>query len=329
MTAPPTPASVAAVLLIHRSQDLAPLRLAVASALENGIPAPALIIVDNASGLDATLEREFPGSVVMHAGSNRGFAGGNNLGVRRALGSGAEFILLLNNDATLAPGCLPALLEAMHRHPDAGAIQPLIYRPGEPAALDSAGQQPVAKGGAYDLEEPPPEGGPDVEIFGPCAAVALYRASVLERTGGFDETFFIIHEDTDLSMRMRLEGYRSVLATAAEARHARGVSGAGGHRNPLPRYYAGRNALVLLLRYWPLRYLLFYLPFHLVRYARVLAAAVECRLSIRAVHTMMLHALRERSRYAATGLLPNIHARWLRAGCYRSLFLRPMQKEVP
>ena len=86
-----------------------------------------VIVVDNGSR-DGTVEALAGRKSVRCIASpvNLGFAGGNNLGLRRARG---EFTLLLNSDAQLEPGALRTLVEEARRHPEAGAIGPRVRYP--------------------------------------------------------------------------------------------------------------------------------------------------------------------------------------------------------
>src|SRR6188508_453817 len=76
------------------------------------------VVVDDGSA-DAIAER-FPDVELIRAGVNLGFAGGNNAGIRRALDRGADWVLLVNNDATVEPGIIEALAAAAESRPDAG-----------------------------------------------------------------------------------------------------------------------------------------------------------------------------------------------------------------
>src|SRR5215211_5418977 len=82
------------------------------------------ICVDNGStdGSAQEVERRFPEVELIHTGANLGFAGGNNVGIRRALERGASWVLLLNNDAVAEPGLLEALERAARARPDGGLL---------------------------------------------------------------------------------------------------------------------------------------------------------------------------------------------------------------
>ena len=82
------------------------------------------ICVDNGStdGSDLAVEERFPDVELIRTGANLGFAGGNNVGIRRALERGADWMLLLNNDAVAEPGLPEALERAAEVRPDAGLL---------------------------------------------------------------------------------------------------------------------------------------------------------------------------------------------------------------
>src|SRR5262249_11298650 len=95
----------------------------VVAALESldGIPT---ICIDNDStdGSDDVVEERFPQVDLVRTGANLGFAAGNNRGIERALERGAEWVLLINNDAIAEPGLIDALAAAAHARPDAGML---------------------------------------------------------------------------------------------------------------------------------------------------------------------------------------------------------------
>src|SRR5512133_2293307 len=80
-----------------------------------------VIAVDNASadGTPALVRERFPWVTVIEAGSNLGFAGGNGLGVRRALEGGAEWVFLLNPDTDVDPGFLEEAIAVAEADPRA------------------------------------------------------------------------------------------------------------------------------------------------------------------------------------------------------------------
>ncbi|MDI6821523.1 MAG: hypothetical protein QMD66_01395 [Actinomycetota bacterium] len=93
-----------------------------------------------------------------------------------------------------------------------------------------------------------------VEVFGVCAAAALYRSKALKEVGLFDKSFFTILEDVDLSWRIRLSGYKALLVPTAKVFHKRGISGRKQNSKRLAMlktYYGSKNRVCLVLKYYP------------------------------------------------------------------------------
>jgi hypothetical protein len=213
-------------------------------------------VVDNGSA-DGTLEAvrpRFPWAEAIRNETNLGFAGGNNVGIRRALKEGFRYLLLLNNDTAVRPGALAALTAELDGHPEAGSVQPVLLSY-DGKRIDSLGIRVSFRPGAVDAGAGAPvstaAAAPE-EIFGPCAAAACYRASAIEKAGLLDEGLFAILEDVDLAFRLRLHGYGSRLVRSASVMHKRGISGKkapGDFRRALVL----RNLQILMWRYWPAR----------------------------------------------------------------------------
>ena len=111
-------------------------------------------------------------------------------------------------------------------------------------------------------------------IFSACGGAALYRKSILEEIGTFDENFFAYFEDVDLSWRANNAGYKCVLCPTAKCYHICGASTGAVKYNAFKSQQSGRNSillplkneplLMLILNFLPLAlgYLLKYYKFH-------------------------------------------------------------------
>lgn len=189
---------------------------------------------------------------------NLGFAGGNNLGVRLAIGRGADHVWLLNSDTAVTREALSSLVRTAGATERVGAVQSLLLRWGSLRMIDSSGQKMTAEGVRNDTSRPPREAdsGRGVPIFGACAASALYDVAALRDAGLFDEEFFVICEDVDLSFRLRLSGREIVLSPKSVVFHKGGITTASFRDDPVKFHYGYRNELVVALRYLSWRLLL-------------------------------------------------------------------------
>src|SRR2546427_12210458 len=100
----------------------------------------AILVVDNGShdGSVAAIRARYPDLQIIALPENRGYAGGNNAGMRAALEAGAEAVLLLNNDTRVAPDFLPPLVDAMNSSPTSAAVASAVIRLDRPDMHDVA-----------------------------------------------------------------------------------------------------------------------------------------------------------------------------------------------
>jgi GT2 family glycosyltransferase len=222
-----------------------------------------IIMVDNASSDDsiAFIRRNFPPVVIIAETENRGFAGGTNAGIRQARG---QFIVTLNNDTIVSPDFVEEIIKPMVNDPSVGVCGSKMVLPDgrinstaicisrSCAAWDRGMGEPDS--GQYDLTE---------EVFGACAGAALYRKSMLDEIGLFDEDFFLYMEDVDLAYRVHLAGWKCIYEPKARVVHIHG--GTAGFKSDLSTYYGNRNIIWTVYKNWPARTILLCLPWLLVR----------------------------------------------------------------
>ncbi len=216
------------------------------------------VVVDNASS-DASLNiletSRLPVRVIRNA-ANLGFSAAVNAGIRQSC---AELIVLLNNDTRADPGWLEALVAGLDEYPEAsfGASRMLLYEP--PHAVDSAGDRYslwLGTGENIGAGDPGEAHDRPAWVFGACAGAAIYRRSLFDDIGLFDEEFFLIFEDVDIDLRAQVAGHSCLYIAGAIVYHKRGASTdlacvettARAWRNMI--WVAGRSLPALLLLVW-------------------------------------------------------------------------------
>src|SRR5581483_5508218 len=189
------------------------------------------ICVDNGSsdGSADEVARRFPGVELIRTGANLGYAGGNNAGIRRALERGADWVLLLNQDAVAEPGLAAALERAAAERPDAGILAcKVLFEDGRTVMYAGASFNPSlgysGRRAGYGRADVYRERRDVDRADG--AAMALSRP-LLDRVGLLDEELFLYVEDVDLSLRARDAGFAVVFVPDAVVRH-RGSASTGG-----------------------------------------------------------------------------------------------------
>jgi GT2 family glycosyltransferase len=212
------------------------------------------ICVDNGStdGSDDEVERRFPQVELLRTGSNLGYSGGNNVGLRRAIERGADWVLLLNNDAVAEPGIDAALTRAAEQRPDAGILAcKVLFEDGETVqyagasfnALLGYSGRPVGYGKRDEFDELREVDRADG------AAMAVSVAAMGD--GQLAEELFAYVEDVELSLRLRRRGFPVVFVPDAVVRH-KGSAATGGSASTHNLYYDTRNSIVVMERHAPL-----------------------------------------------------------------------------
>lgn len=219
-----------------------------------------LVVVDNAStdGSKEMVRDRFPEVRLIENSSNLGFAAANNVGIRK---SSAPFVATLNNDTEARHDWLEQIVAPALSDPSVGMVASKMVFANRPGVINSAGIALDRAGIAWDRLGGKPDSGSESvqqEVFGPCAGAALYRRSMLEEIGLFDEDFFAYLEDVDLAWRARLAGWRCLYAPDAVVSHVHSATGVEG--SPFKSYHLGRNKLWCIAKNYPSPQLYLSLP---------------------------------------------------------------------
>ena len=210
-------------------------------------PNKHIIVVDNDSTDDSVvrIRANFPEVVILQTGKNLGFTGGNNVGIRHAVESGADYVYLINNDTTVEPDALEKLVAAAEANPQAGLLAPVIHDFAAPRAIWFAGSVLDLRRGAawHDNARQPTRAETPYEVPWATGCAMLLAAPLLHQLGGFDDRYYLSWEDVDLSLRVRDAGRSVLVVPDARIYHKGGQSGK--KLNSIYSYYTVRNSLLL------------------------------------------------------------------------------------
>jgi GT2 family glycosyltransferase len=223
----------------------------------------SIILVDNGSqdGSVDFVKTKYPEINVIALSQNLGFATANNL----ALGTiQTDYVALLNNDAVPDTMWLNNLVTALETHPEAGFVASKMLFYHQPDVIDRAGDS-YTKAGTALLRGRGIKANKFIDIdwvFGACAGAALYRMSMLNDIGLFNENFFLLYEDVDLSFRAQLKGYKCLFVPEAIVYHKGSHSIV--HDSPMSIYYSHRNLEWVYIQNMPARLIPRTIFFHMI-----------------------------------------------------------------
>ena len=216
------------------------------------------ILVDNGSedGTPDAAAVAFPEIEVLRNERNLGFAAGNNVGIRRALTAGADYVALLNDDTVVDPGYLEALVSAAGGDPRAGFLSSTILSHERRDEVWFAGASlSLLTGrsrhlGAGRLER---EISPEIrETDRPCTCSMLVSRRLLEEVGLMEERLFLYAEELDWALRARKMGFHALVVPSSRVWHRLSTS-TGCAPSGDAHYYSVRNTLSVLAWHAPLR----------------------------------------------------------------------------
>jgi GT2 family glycosyltransferase len=209
-----------------------------------------VIVVDNASKEDPgpVLKAAYPAVKLIKSISNKGFAGGNNLGLEAAAG---EYIFLVNNDTEFTDGLIEGLLETFRLHPDAGMVSPKFHYYFHPGVIEYAGYQSVdvftGRNAMIGCKET------DKGQYDQVAATnyahgggMMTTAAVLREVGPMPEVYFLYYEEFDWCEQFKRKGYKIYYQYKSLIYHKESMT--TGKHSPLKTYYLTRNRILFMRR---------------------------------------------------------------------------------
>lgn len=221
-----------------------------------------IILVDNAS-IDSSIEifksylEKNNENIEYHLianNSNLGFSKAVNQGIELAVSLGSEYVCLLNNDVKIDFNFFNRLFNAINNDKEIFSVSSKMLQYDSPDLIDDAGDEYTLLGwtkkSGDGLDKSITRYSKPREIFSSCAGAALYRTSILNEIGYFDENFFAYMEDVDIGYRARIFGYKNVYSPDAIVYHI-GSGSSGSKYNEFKIPLAARNNIWVIYKNMP------------------------------------------------------------------------------
>lgn len=234
---------------------------------EKSVPSFDVLVVDNGSTdgsrefLEKYTSRHFPFRCI-YLEQNTGFDNAVNLGIQ---GTKAPYVILLNNDTEVKTGFIKKLYDAIVSNEKIFSVSSKMLMWDNPELIDDAGDRYTVLGWAFSRGKGKKSGAynKSAEIFSACAGAAIYRRSVFDEIGLFDEEHFAYLEDVDIGYRARLFGYHNVYEPGAEVLHY-GSASTGSRYNEKKTVLAASNSVYIIWKNMPFLQLVWNMPFLLI-----------------------------------------------------------------
>ncbi len=200
-----------------------------------------VMVIDNSStdGSADYIRKNYPEFVLIENQENIGFAAAVNQGIKA---SNSKYVFLLNNDVELEGESISSLLKCIKKDENIFAVSSKMIQHNDPTKMDDAGDEYTIFGWTRRVGYGKSPNGytKEREIFSACAGAAVYRRSIFEEIGYFDENFFAYMEDVDISYRARINGYKCFYCPVAVVYHVGSLT-SGSRYNEFKIRLAARN----------------------------------------------------------------------------------------
>lgn len=238
-----------------------------------------IYLVDNASSLKSRtyLRGCYPEAKILERGDGN-YCAANNLGFVEAIKDGCEYLVALNMDTEMKPDWLSKLVLALEENLEVGIAQskillyPQTEAERENPKINTLGNRLNFLGfgftSAYREADREISAYPEIKGYA-SGCCLIIRKEVFDSVGGWDEGYYMYHDDIELSLKVRLAGYKIILAPQSVVFHKYEFK-----RSVRMLYYMERNRYLLTLGFYPLRLLIFLAPAFIIMSLGMLAFAL-------------------------------------------------------
>lgn len=229
-----------------------------------------ILLVDNGSTDDSVecFRKQYPEIEIIENKKNLGFPEGNNVGIRKAINKGTDYVLLLNNDTTVDKNFLTELVNVAESAEEIGVVGPKIYYYREPQIIQTTGVSiDYYTGRTIQINNLKRDEEIDIfndnslldvdYVYGACF---LIKRKVIEEVGLLDPIYFLYGEETDWCIRIRKSGYSILCVLKSKIWHKSMASSS--KVNKFSIYYPARNRVILMRKYASISQYISFLMFY-------------------------------------------------------------------
>lgn len=218
-----------------------------------------IIVVNNSSkdGLEDEIKK-LSEVIFIQNKENLGFTGGNNIGIKYALISGADYIFILNPDTEITKSCISTLVNNINEGLPAGRqgdiLGPKIYFYKSHKIWYAGGilDKLNVIGKHRGVDEIDKAQYNSIEETDYVSGAALFtKKEVFDKIGFFDENYFLYYEDSDFCMRAKKAGFKILYIPEALVYHKNARS--TGLGSPLQDYFITRNRMLFAFKFLSIR----------------------------------------------------------------------------
>lgn len=245
------PASVAAVVLNWNGRE--PVLRTIEALYRSEYPLTSIMMVDNGSsdGSVQAVAAVFPDVDILAQERNLGASAGRNVGIRRAVTAGIDYVFNIDNDIEVFPDTIGTLVHTAEAHPDAGIVGPMMYFKDDPTLIQNVGayiayrQNVHVPIGWRQRDRGQFKGVLAVDMVG--SGAMLTRRQVFEEAGYFDAGYLGCQlDDTDFCMKVRRAGWTILCNPRAKILHDFHFNHKYTYRR---KYLESHNAVLFLRKY--------------------------------------------------------------------------------
>lgn len=173
-----------------------------------------VIVVNNSPRrkIKDKVKQTYPSALYLKTSHNLGFAGGNNLGIKRALRAGVDYVVLLNNDTVVGPTAIKKMVATFEKRKEIGVVGPVIkHQTKRGMRFDYGGKINWLLGRTYHLNRLDHRDKQLQERDFVSGCCLMVKKDVLNKIGLLNEQYFLYLEDVEFCTRAKRRGFKVLI----------------------------------------------------------------------------------------------------------------------